>query len=83
MMSASLCVWAVLHQALSPDDGRPRALLVSLARTVKGRLESDLYILTSMICTTCMTTNHMIVRGSLQWLPARVMCDLPRWHTQR
>ena len=25
----------------------------------------------------------MVVRGSLQWLPARVMCDLPRWHTQR
>ena len=22
-------------------------------------------------------------RGSLQWLPARVMFDLPRWHTQR
>ena len=21
--------------------------------------------------------------GSLQWLPARVMSDLPRWHTQR
>ena len=21
--------------------------------------------------------------GSLQWLPARVMCVLPRWHTQR
>ena len=24
-----------------------------------------------------------IVRGSLQWLPARVMFVLPRWHTQR
>ena len=24
-----------------------------------------------------------IARGSLQWLPARVMCVLPRWHTQR
>jgi len=22
-------------------------------------------------------------RGSLQWLPARVMFDLPQWHTQR
>ena len=25
----------------------------------------------------------MVARGSLQWLPARVMSDLPRWHTQR
>ena len=25
----------------------------------------------------------MVVGGSLQWLPARVMSDLPRWHTQR
>jgi hypothetical protein len=25
----------------------------------------------------------MIAGGSLQWLPARVMSDLPRWHTQR
>eukprot|EP00964_Phaeocystis_antarctica_P077289 scaffold47932_cov30-Phaeocystis_antarctica.AAC.1 len=25
----------------------------------------------------------MVVRGSLQWLPARVMCVLPRWHTQQ
>eukprot|EP00964_Phaeocystis_antarctica_P004650 scaffold2504_cov65-Phaeocystis_antarctica.AAC.7 len=25
----------------------------------------------------------MIARGSLQWPPARVMSDLPRWHTQR
>ena len=25
----------------------------------------------------------MVAGGSLQWLPARVMSDLPRWHTQR
>ena len=25
----------------------------------------------------------MVAGGSLQWLPARVMCGLPRWHTQR
>ena len=25
----------------------------------------------------------MVVGGSLQWLPARVMSVLPRWHTQR
>ena len=25
----------------------------------------------------------IIVGGSLQWLPARVTSDLPRWHTQR
>eukprot|EP00964_Phaeocystis_antarctica_P027010 scaffold15204_cov73-Phaeocystis_antarctica.AAC.2 len=24
-----------------------------------------------------------VVRGSLLWLPARVICVLPRWHTQR
>ena len=39
---------------------------------------------TTLIPTVTLTPAwDMIAGGSLQWLPVRVMSDLPRWHTQR
>jgi len=46
-------------------------------------------VLSYLSTATCATLRFRAVaclghdrRGSLQWLPARVMSDLPRWHTQ-
>ena len=56
--------------------------MVSKSMSVRGAIYRTRYWRT-LHGTHGFTRRDTVAGGSLQWLPARVMSVLPRWHTQR
>ena len=64
-----MCVPNMVSKSMSVRGAIPYSVLTRYWRTLHG--------------THGFTRRDTVAGGSLQWLPARVMSVLPRWHTQR